>query len=54
MNEYIVWLNNPVNDDALTVTVWARTEEDAMWTAMTRNPDYVAVSADWTGASIRY
>ena len=54
LDEYIVYLADPGStEDSLAVIIWARSEELAMWTAMTRHPDKIAISATWTGESIK-
>ena len=50
--EYVVSLVDPDDGLSVDVIVWARSEELAMLTAMTRYPDMIATSATSTGTFI--
>lgn len=54
MNEYIIQLCDGETGKPVGTTVaWGQDEHHAMVMAMTRYPDAIAVSAEWTGASMQ-
>ena len=54
MNEYIILLcDGKTGEPRGKVIAWGQDEQHAMLMAMTRFPDEIAVSAEWTGASLQ-
>lgn len=54
MNEYIILLcDDKTGEPRGKVIAWGQDEQHAMAMAMTRYPDAIPVSAEWTGASMQ-